>query len=264
MHGQSRVMTTKKVVVDGSAGAPAALHCVAETPRLLTSTLDTAPGTAAAAALHHSEPAPGLVCAAAGLRWSTPALRAARRFLLLRRAGRFFKARCPYYANGTATLQSCRLRLLTSGDIELNPGPAVASASSLRVCCQNVCSLNNKFGTLRSHAIELATCDVIGLTETWLGPQVADSELQLGFSDYVWFRRDRDGRGGGVACAVRSNLSPVHRPDLQPDCEALVVQLGAVRHVFLVVSNLVKTDGVRLSTGDHTTEVGEVETEHRG
>ena len=103
------------------------------------------------------------------------------------------------------------------------------------MCCQNVCSLNNKLGTLRSHAPELASYEVIGLTESWLGPHVADSELQLGFSDYVWFRRDRDGRGGDVACAVRANLSPVHRPDLQPDCEALAVQLGTVRPVIVVV-----------------------------
>ena len=100
------------------------------------------------------------------------------------------------------------LFLLSSGDVESNPGPA------LRIFSQNVCSLNNKLGTLRSHAGELAGYDAICFTETWLSPRVADSELQLGLPDHTWFRRDRSGRGGGVACAVNSRLSPVHRPDL--------------------------------------------------
>ncbi|KAF0307571.1 hypothetical protein FJT64_021122 [Amphibalanus amphitrite] len=126
------------------------------------------------------------------------------------------------------------MQLITSGDIEPNPGPPERE-NVLRLCCQNVCSINNKLGTLRSHAPELASHDVIGLTETWLGAHVTDSELQLGLDDYVWFRRDRDGRGGGVACAVRANLSPVHRPDLEPDCEALAVQLGTERRIILVV-----------------------------
>ena len=62
---------------------------------------------------------------------------------------------------------------LLSGDIESNPGP------ELRIFQQNVCSLKNKLGTLRTHAGELIGYDAICLTETWLGPHVADSELQL-------------------------------------------------------------------------------------
>ena len=116
---------------------------------------------------------------------------------------------------------------LMSGDIESNPGP------ELRVFSQNVCSLKNKLGTLRSHAGELIDYGAICLTETWLSSHVADSELQLGLPGVTWFRRDRDGRGGGVACAVRSTLSPVRRPDLETDCEALVVQLGTTRSAFL-------------------------------
>ena len=38
-----------------------------------------------------------------------------------------------------------------------------------------------------------------------------------------------------MACAVKSNLSPVHRPDLDVDCETLVVQLGATSPAFLAV-----------------------------
>ena len=127
-------------------------------------------------------------------------------------------------------LASC----LLSGDIELNPGPS-GRQRALRVYCQNVCSLKNKLSTLRSHAGELVGYDAVGLTESWLGPHVLDSELQLGFPDHVWFRKDRDGRGGGVACAVKSSLSPVRRTDLEPDCEVLVLQLGTAHPVLLAV-----------------------------
>ena len=75
---------------------------------------------------------------------------------------------------------------LVSGDIEANPGPADRTRA-LRVFQQNVCSVKNKLGTLRSHAGEMAAYDAIALTETWLGPQVSDSELQLGLTDHVWF-----------------------------------------------------------------------------
>ena len=98
-----------------------------------------------------------------------------------------------------------------------------------------MCSLKNKLGTLRTHAGELAGYDAICLSETWLSSHVADSELQLGLPDFTWFRRDRGGRGGGVACAVKACLSPVHRPDLETDCEALVVQLGAAKTAFLAI-----------------------------
>ena len=38
-----------------------------------------------------------------------------------------------------------------------------------------------------------------------------------------------------MACAVKSSLSPVHRPDLEPDCEVLAVQIGSVRPVIVAV-----------------------------
>ena len=137
----------------------------------------------------------------------------------------------PIKLSGCCWLLAC---CLLSGDIEVNPGPA-DRLRTLRMFCQDVCSVKNKLGTLRSHAGELAGYDVVGLTETWLGPLVSDSELQLGLSDQVWFRKDRDGRGGGVACAVKSSLSPVHRPDLEPDCEVLAVQIETVRPVIVAV-----------------------------
>ena len=119
--------------------------------------------------------------------------------------------------------------LLLSGDIETNPGPAI------RVFSQNVRSLKNKLCVLRSHAGELADYSALCLTETWLAPHVGDSELQLGLPDFAWYRRDRDENGGGVACAVKAALSPIHRPDLETDCECLVIQLGVTRPALLAV-----------------------------
>ena len=88
---------------------------------------------------------------------------------------------------------------------------------------------------LRSHAGELAEYSAVCLTETWLAPHVGDSELQLGLPDFIWYRRDRDENGGGVACAVKAALTPIHRPDLETDCECLVIQLGVTRPALLAV-----------------------------
>ena len=38
-----------------------------------------------------------------------------------------------------------------------------------------------------------------------------------------------------MACAIKSHLSPMHRPDLETDCETLVIQLGTARSAFLAV-----------------------------
>ena len=59
-----------------------------------------------------------------------------------KRTGKFFGARCRYYANSDASFQSCRLRL--AGDVEPNPGPA---RRPLTVLCQNVRSVRNKLHT---------------------------------------------------------------------------------------------------------------------
>ncbi|KAF0289802.1 hypothetical protein FJT64_011975 [Amphibalanus amphitrite] len=111
-----------------------------------------------------------------------------------------------------------------------NPGPA------LRLYSQNVNSLKRKLGTLRTHAGELAEFDALCFVETKMAPGLpTDSELQLGLEGFTWFRRDRTANGGGVACAVKASLSPVHRPDLETDCESLVVQLGSGRAAYLAI-----------------------------
>ena len=124
------------------------------------------------------------------------------RGLLLRRAGKFFGARCPYYANSDATFQSFRLKLLLAGDVEPNPGTpetAVPTRAVRRapvtVLSQNVRSLRNKLHTLRSHSTELEKYSVIAIAESWLDEGTTDSELQFGLENHTWFRRDRAGLG---------------------------------------------------------------------
>ena len=146
-----------------------------------------------------------------------------------RRVGRYSVSRIPYDANAVATYQRCRLIL--AGDVELNPGPqttAAATRRSLTVFLHNPRSLKNKLGSLRASAAELDRYDVIAWTETWLTDYVLNSELQVGLPQHTWFRRDRDGVGGGVACAVRSSLLPMLCSDQPDDAEMLLIRLGAV------------------------------------
>lgn len=171
-----------------------------------------------------------------------PSTRTVPRGCLLRRAGGFFRSRCPYYANTDATLQSCRLRLLEAGDVEPNPGPqatetpAQAEQRAITISTQNVRSLRNKLHTLRSHAGELETFSVIAITETWLQEETSDAELQFGLPNHTWFRRDRVTHGGGVACAVQNHLHPFRRLDLEPEhAEMLVVELKTAPSLLIAV-----------------------------
>ena len=77
---------------------------------------------------------------------------------------------------------------------------------------------------------------MIAMTETWLNDGVADSELQAGMNDHVWFRRDRPSHGGGVACAVRMELHPTRRADLEPDgTELLFVEVSTYPAALVAV-----------------------------
>ena len=55
-----------------------------------------------------------------------------------------------------------------------------------------------------SNSLHDTGCDVVIGTETWLKPEIQNSELLL--SDYDIFRKDRPSRGGGVLIAVKKNL----------------------------------------------------------
>ena len=159
----------------------------------------------------------------------------------LKRVGKYFGARHAHSTNSTATFQSCRLAL--AGDVHSNPGPEARAAGdqqrqavSLQLVHQNVRSLRNKLSTLRSMAPELEKYHAIAFTETWLSTDVMTSELQYGLPNFTWFRKDRPTHGGGVACAVRTDLHPRRRPDLEAcNSEMLVIQLQTTPAVYIAV-----------------------------
>lgn len=72
----------------------------------------------------------------------------------------------------------------------------------------NARNLVNKFDQFEAYVCELNP-DVIGVTETWATPLIADSELAL--AGYDMFRQDRpvNREGGGVLLYVRSSLHAV-------------------------------------------------------
>ena len=82
--------------------------------------------------------------------------------------------------------------------------------NKLTIYYQNVRGLNTKTHELKNSSY-YCNFDIIGFTETWLSPQVLNSEL---FSnEYLVFRSDRRTsllnikRGGGVLLAIHNNLS---------------------------------------------------------
>ena len=81
---------------------------------------------------------------------------------------------------------------------------------------------------------------IMGVTETWLGPQVDDIEL-LPFSDYQILRRDRFSmnpckRGGGVLLALSPNLNAQRLSELEPlSSEILVCTISPMFHSKIVI-----------------------------
>ena len=106
----------------------------------------------------------------------------------------------------------CLSLLLSSGNVERNPGPETISQNGnfklstvkgLRICHLNVRSLVNKIGEIRVFC-ETHLPHVLSLNETWLDSSVNDSEVQL--HGYSLVRRDKTRRKGGVLIYVSSNL----------------------------------------------------------
>ena len=79
------------------------------------------------------------------------------------------------------------------------------TSSLLKIFYFNAHSLLPKLDELRLLTI-CHSPDVICIVESWLAPDILDSELTL--PGYTVFRLDRNRHGGGVAVYVRSSLSP--------------------------------------------------------
>ena len=103
-----------------------------------------------------------------------------------------------------------RLILLLSGDINLNPGPTQISKTwsvfkkrGLHFVHLNINSLPSKIEELRQIAKDTNSA-VIGLSETKLDKTIFDSEISI--PNYSLIRKDRNRKGGGVACYIRSDI----------------------------------------------------------
>ena len=68
--------------------------------------------------------------------------------------------------------------------------------------------------------------DILSVTESFLDPDVLDSELCP--PGFVIFRRDRDCHGGGVMVLVRDDFVAHRRSDLETSCELLWIQLSGL------------------------------------
>ena len=74
--------------------------------------------------------------------------------------------------------------------------------------------------------IQISFPDIIAITETWLA---ADDVVHSCFAGYEIFRRDRPlGRGGGVLAAVKPELSPKRKTNLESDTiEMLSIEINS-------------------------------------
>jgi hypothetical protein len=123
--------------------------------------------------------------------------------------------------------------LLSSGDVEKNPGPSdiIENVSIVHV---NACSLKNKLSLFEPECDKL---DIITVSETWLSDRDENSSLRLkNFHPPV--RLDRVGDAhGGVAIYVRNTLSCKPRPDMIiPGLEAVWVEVILNNQPLLVGS----------------------------
>ncbi|XP_038074822.1 uncharacterized protein LOC119742729 [Patiria miniata] len=141
-----------------------------------------------------------------------------------------------YYSNSHCTFQ---LQIIRSGDIQPNPGPSTSyqphdhhNSTSLNCVLLNARSVVNKTLNLQAE-LALNRIDIACITETWLCPDIMDSEI-LDTSQYQLFRRDRNRNGGGVLFACNSNLMPSRRDEFEPssdiqanfkECELIWVQV---------------------------------------
>ena len=128
-----------------------------------------------------------------------------------------------------------RILLLLTGNVELNPGPTNQFATGQQeniydnFKCRgmhffhlNINSVLPKIDELRIIAKEMNP-SVIGLTETKIDSSVNDEEIHI--NGYTLERSDRDRRGGGVACYIRSDLSYNVRNTFSDEIENIFVDI---------------------------------------
>ena len=107
------------------------------------------------------------------------------------------------------------MALLLSGDINLNPGPVTRH------------QLNNpKFEAFNIKGLHLIhpkffNAGVIEITETKLDNTIYDSKVTI--DGYNIVRNDRNRKGGGVACYIRSNIFYSRKTCLSDNLENIFI-----------------------------------------
>ena len=122
------------------------------------------------------------------------------------------KVKLSKHTTSTLAYCLCLSLLLSSGNVERNPGPEsisqngnfkLCTVKGLRICHLNVRSLVNKIDEIRVFC-ETQLPHVLSLNETWLDSSISDSEIQL--HGYSLVRRDKTRQKGGVLIYVSLNI----------------------------------------------------------
>ena len=102
--------------------------------------------------------------------------------------------------------------------------------------------LNINFQSVRNKKPELHTLldterpDVVCGTESWLTPDISNSEILPPDLGYTMFRQDRKGNiGGGVVILVKDDIIASEQKQFQTDCEILWIKIELVgtRHLHI-------------------------------
>ncbi|XP_055737597.1 uncharacterized protein LOC129822986 [Salvelinus fontinalis] len=142
------------------------------------------------------------------------------------------------------------LLLCSSGDVEVNPGPAVPSSTpipqalsfvdfcnrkSLGFMHVNIRSLLPKFVLLTALA-HSANPDVLAVSESWLRKTTKNPEISI--PNYNIFRQDRTAKGGGVAIYCRDSLqnSVLLSRSVPKQFELLLLKIHLSRNKSLTVA----------------------------
>ena len=102
----------------------------------------------------------------------------------------------------------------------------IKKISYLNCIYTNARSILSKLDELKLRMIQ-DNIDIVGITETWLHPDILDSELFI--NGYKMYRKDRkdfrEARAGGVLLYIRDSLISNFCEDLNKDCESLFCKI---------------------------------------
>ena len=158
---------------------------------------------------------------------------------------------CSFYSFERSYSRTLILLLLcSSGDVEVNPGPAVPSSTptpqvlsfvdfckrkSLGFMHVNIRSLLPKFVLLTALA-HSANPDVLAMSKSWLRKTTKNPEISI--ANYNVFRQDRTAKGGGVAIYCKDSLhsSVLLSKSVPKQFELLLLKMYLSRNKSLIVA----------------------------